>query len=170
MSFFKDFKEDLSQAVNELVPGEDAADAMEQDNDVVVVNTLEDELDVESELSKLDGLLEKVTKDANTPVEKAAPVQETKVETPVAEVKEENDFIINDVQEILKSVDSVESLAEQSEEVISNAFEYLEEYADSFIISADKEQRKKDEAEYEEIQNLLMLFYDEEDGFSEENF
>lgn len=87
-----------------------------------------------------------------------------------AEVKEENDFIINDVQEILKSVDSVESLSEQSEEVISNAFEYLEEYADSFIISADKEQRKKDEAEYEEIQNLLMLFYDEEDGFSEENF
>ena len=87
-----------------------------------------------------------------------------------ADVKEENDFIINDVQEILKSVDSVESLAEQSEEVISNAFEYLEEYADSFIISADKEQRKKDEAEYEEIQNLLMLFYDEEDGFSEENF
>ena len=87
-----------------------------------------------------------------------------------AEVKEENDFIINDVQEILKSVDSVQSLAEQSEEVISNAFEYLEEYADSFIISADKEQRKKDEAEYEEIQNLLMLFYDEEDGFSEENF
>ena len=87
-----------------------------------------------------------------------------------AEVKAENDFIINDVQEILKSVDSVESLAEQSEEVISNAFEYLEEYADSFIISADKEQRKKDEAEYEEIQNLLMLFYDEEDGFSEENF
>lgn len=91
MSFFKDFKEDLSQAVNELVPGEDAADAMEQDNDVVVVNTLEDELDVESELSKLDGLLEKVTKDANTPVEKAAPVQETKVETPVAEVKEEKE-------------------------------------------------------------------------------
>ena len=87
-----------------------------------------------------------------------------------AEVKEENDFIINDVQEILKSVDSVESLAEQTEEVISNAFEYLEEYADSFIISADKEQRKTDEAEYEEIQNLLMLFYDEEDGFSEENF
>ena len=91
MSFFKDFKEDLSQAVNELVPGEDAADAMEQDNDVVVVNTLEDELDVESELSKLDGLLEKVTKDANTPVEKAAPVQETKVETPIAEVKEEKE-------------------------------------------------------------------------------
>jgi len=76
MSFFKDFKEDLSQAVNELVPGEDTTEAAEQDNDVVV-NTLEDELDVESELSKLDGLLEKVTKDANAPVEKEAPAQET---------------------------------------------------------------------------------------------
>ena len=74
MRFFKDFKEDLSQAVNELVPGEDTTEAAEQDNDVVV-NTLEDELDVESELSKLDGLLEKVTKDANAPVEKEAPVQ-----------------------------------------------------------------------------------------------
>ena len=90
MSFFKDFKEDLSQAVNELVPGEDTTEAAEQDNDVVV-NTLEDELDVESELSKLDGLLEKVTKDANAPVEKKAPAQETetKVETPAAEEKED---------------------------------------------------------------------------------
>lgn len=90
MSFFKDFKEDLSQAVNELVPGEDTTETAEQDNDVVV-NTLEDELDVESELSKLDGLLEKVTKDANASVEKEAPVQEAKVETPVAEVKEEKE-------------------------------------------------------------------------------
>ena len=90
MSFFKDFKEDLSQAVNELVPGEDTTETAEQDNDVVV-NTLEDELDVESELSKLDGLLEKVTKDANAPVEKEAPAQETetKVETPAAEEKED---------------------------------------------------------------------------------
>lgn len=68
MSFFKDFKEDLSQAVNELVPGSDVPEEMENDSDVVV-NTLEDELDVESELSKLDGLLEKVTQDAQTPVQ-----------------------------------------------------------------------------------------------------
>ena len=87
MSFFKDFKEDLSQAVNELVPGEDTTEAAEQDNDVVV-NTLEDELDVESELSKLDGLLEKITKDANAPVEKEAPAQET--ETKVAPFSTKN--------------------------------------------------------------------------------
>lgn len=69
MSFFKDFKEDLSQAVNEMVPGGDTPEELENDSDVVV-NTLEDELDVESELSKLDGLLEKVTQDAQTPVQK----------------------------------------------------------------------------------------------------
>ncbi len=66
--------------MNELVPGEDTTEAAEQDNDVVV-NTLEDELDVESELSKLDGLLEKVTKDANAPVEKEAPAQETETKS-----------------------------------------------------------------------------------------
>lgn len=61
MSFFKDFKDDLSLAVNELLPGED----MENDDDLdeesdMMVNTLEGELDIESELSKLDGLLEQV--------------------------------------------------------------------------------------------------------------
>lgn len=69
MSFFKDFKEDLSQAVNEMIPGGQTPEELENDSDVVV-NTLEDELDVESELSKLDGLLEKVTQDAQTPVQK----------------------------------------------------------------------------------------------------
>lgn len=76
MSFFKDFKEDLSQAVNELVPGEDMPEEVDNESDVVV-NTLEDELDVQSELSKLDGLLEKVTQDAKAPETKkeAEPVK-----------------------------------------------------------------------------------------------
>lgn len=61
MGFFKDFKDDFSQAVNELMPGEDNLESTDKDDDMVV-NTLEDEVDVESELSKLDGLLEQVTK------------------------------------------------------------------------------------------------------------
>ena len=61
MGFFKDFKDDFSQAVNELMPGEaDQFDGLQTDD--MVVNTLESEVDVESELSKLDGLLEQVTK------------------------------------------------------------------------------------------------------------
>lgn len=61
MGFFKDFKDDFSQAVNELMPGEDNLETANTEDDLVV-NTLEDEVDVESELSKLDGLLEQVTK------------------------------------------------------------------------------------------------------------
>jgi cytoskeletal protein CcmA (bactofilin family) len=59
MGLFKDFKEDFSQAVNELVPGaEEPTAAGNTDN--LVVDTLGDEVDVKSELSKLDGLLEHV--------------------------------------------------------------------------------------------------------------
>ncbi len=65
MSFFKDFKEDLSQAVNELLPGEaelkEEAAQMQPD---LVVNTLEQEVDVKSELKKMEGLFEKVGKEA----------------------------------------------------------------------------------------------------------
>lgn len=61
MGFFKDFKDDFSQAVNELMPGEEHPETGKHEEELVV-NTLEDEVDVESELSKLDGLLEQVTK------------------------------------------------------------------------------------------------------------
>lgn len=82
MGFFKDFKDDFSQAVNELMPGEDELETGSAEDDLVV-NTLEEEVDVESELSKLDGLLEQVTK-------QEAPKQETpKQEVPVAPVVEE---------------------------------------------------------------------------------
>lgn len=63
MGFFKDFKDDFSQAVNELMP-EESENLTDQDtleNDDMVVNTLDSEVDTESELSKLNGLLEQVT-------------------------------------------------------------------------------------------------------------
>ncbi len=87
MSFFKDFKEDLSQAVNELVPGgeENLNEELEDDSDMVV-NTLESELDVESELSKLDGLLEKVTMDSK----QVKPETQPAVEVVSAPVEEKN--------------------------------------------------------------------------------
>lgn len=56
MSFFKDFKEDFSQAVNELAPGEER----KAREDELVVNTLEQEVDAKAELNKLEGLFEKV--------------------------------------------------------------------------------------------------------------
>lgn len=72
MGFFKDFKDDFSQAVNELMPGEDNLETANTEDDLVV-NTLEDEVDVESELSKLDGLLEQVTKQEAAKDVKPAP-------------------------------------------------------------------------------------------------
>ncbi len=57
MSFFKDFKEDFSQAVNELMSAEDLPEENEND---MVVNTLEQDVDAQTELDKLEGLLEEV--------------------------------------------------------------------------------------------------------------
>ncbi|MBR2045071.1 MAG: polymer-forming cytoskeletal protein [Agathobacter sp.] len=86
MGLFKDFKEDFSQAVNELVPG---GEELKEEN--IVVDTLSEDVDVKSELSKLDGLLEQV-KDEKVKVEPVKPVVETPVapvaKAPVAPVKE----------------------------------------------------------------------------------
>lgn len=61
MGFFKEFKDDFSQAVNDLIPGEDdyaeTDDTLENDDDMLV-NTLDlEDVDTKSELSKLNGLL-----------------------------------------------------------------------------------------------------------------
>ena len=80
MGFFKDFKDDFSQAVNELVPGEDSLGT----EDELLVDTLEGEPDMEAELSKLDGLLEQVSRQEER---KEAEKRESQKET-----KEENDM------------------------------------------------------------------------------
>lgn len=81
MGFFKEFKEDFSEAVDELIPGGE----MKEPKDDVMVDTLDENIDVASELSKLDGLLEKVTKRVDEDEEKGrnsavAEEKETKAE------------------------------------------------------------------------------------------
>ena len=71
MGLFKDFKEDWSQAMNELLPGEDN---LGENVDNIEVDTMGENVDVQSELSKLDGLLEQV---------KETPAVEANVEEPV---------------------------------------------------------------------------------------
>ncbi|MCI9530687.1 MAG: polymer-forming cytoskeletal protein [Lachnospiraceae bacterium] len=69
MSFFKDFKDDLFQAVNDILPpegeGQEAGANSQEVHPEMVVNTLEQEVDVQSELKKLEGLFEKVGEPAN---------------------------------------------------------------------------------------------------------
>ncbi len=76
MGFFKDFKEDFNDALDEL------SGAETESSEEVMVNTLDGDIDVESELNKLDGLLEQVSKKVETPAE-------TKPEAPAVEPKEE---------------------------------------------------------------------------------
>ena len=85
MGFFKDFKEDASQAVKELMPGDELLEEEGTEEDDLVVNTLEGELDVESELSKLNGLLESVSAEEETVTEEKTPKEETKVEMNIKE-------------------------------------------------------------------------------------
>lgn len=97
MGFFKDFKDDFSQAVNELMPGEDNLDNAGGEDDMVV-NTLEGEVDVESELSKLDGLLEQVTK--QEPAKETKPQEKTQAAMPAS-----TPIVRNTVQEEKKMAD-----------------------------------------------------------------
>lgn len=112
MGFFKDFKEDFSQAVNELMPGEDELETTAAEDDLVV-NTLENEVDVESELSKLDGLLEQVTKQEalkQQPVEKPV-VEEPVVSSEAAVMPQSTQNIMNTVQEEKKMADNTVAAA-----------------------------------------------------------
>ena len=63
MGFFKDFKDDFSDAVGELVPeGGNDTGATEYKEPEDLNDTLDAEIDVDDELSKLDGLFEQVSK------------------------------------------------------------------------------------------------------------
>jgi len=92
MSFFKDFKEDLSQAVNELLPGEELTGSALPKQPDLVVNTLEQEVDVESELKKLEGLFEKVEDPVQPPktAQPAKPAILTSEEPELPEIKLED--------------------------------------------------------------------------------
>ena len=126
MGFFKDFKDDFSQAVNELMPGEDNLEENTTDEDLVV-NTLENEVDVESELSKLDGLLEQVTSQAakpQPPVQKeavtVAPQPQVQVQPAVERIFQQPVMPANQVkntQEERKMADNVTPVVNETKPV-----------------------------------------------------
>ncbi len=117
MGLFKDFKEDFSQAVNELVPGETPEENTTADN--LVVDTLGEDVDVESELSKLDGLLEHVNNDVKMPEEKKVEDVEVKEELDVkAPVVEES--VIEPVEEPLIINTKEEQIEKMNETPVMN--------------------------------------------------
>ena len=89
MGFFKDFKEDFNDALDEL----SGTETTETPSEEVMVNTLDGDIDVESELTKLDGLLEQVSKKVETPAESKGGV------TPTVAPKEEKKSFFETKQE-----------------------------------------------------------------------
>lgn len=83
MGFFKDFKDDFSEAVNDLVPGAEELEEPTETGD----ETLDENIDVASELSKLDGLLEQVSKRVDAEDTTDAPHAEQQTEKTVEESK-----------------------------------------------------------------------------------
>ena len=113
MGFFKDFKDDFSQAVNELMPGEEHLDADTMEDDLVV-NTLEDEVDVESELSKLDGLLEQVSNQTAAMKKEATKTEPVK---PAATARTTNARPVAATKPAVEPVAATEPVVELKEEI-----------------------------------------------------
>lgn len=64
---------------------------------------------------------------------------------------------------ILKSVQTIDDLAEMDEESITAVYDFIATYADNFLIHPDSPQKEADLAEYEKLEELLNLFMDTED-------
>ena len=85
------------------------------------------------------------------------------------DVRSDYKFMIEDLSSILKNVKSINDLAEMDDETIGAVFDYIEMYAEGFVISNEPGQKEKDMAEYEKIQTLMDLFYDEDDDLDDDD-
>lgn len=86
------------------------------------------------------------------------------------EIKEDFEYVIEDLTNILKSVKTLDDLALLDEEEIGNVYDYLDSYAEIFEIRAEPELRKKDLEEHQKLEELLDLFLDDDDEPEEINF
>lgn len=78
------------------------------------------------------------------------------------EIKEDYEYVIEDLSNILKSVKTLDDLALLDEEEIGNVYEYIEAYTDNFVIRSEEDSRKKDLEEHQKLEELLNLFLDDE--------
>ena len=108
MGFFKDFKDDFSQALSELLPGDEFSE------EEIQVNTLDNELDVEQELSKLDGLLEQVEKKSSQMIAKEEPGELSKQSEVLQEEPEVKDDPAEVFEDLPKDEPEQKTLLEQA--------------------------------------------------------
>lgn len=150
MSFFKEFKEDFSQAVNELVPGEETTDREED----LVVNTLEREVDAKAELNKMGGLFEQ-TEESAAPARPAAKTMPTPLQRAAAAQAR--------VQEEMAQARAKEEAArKEEEEAAAEAAKEAEEEFDGFLDEDDEEIEEDNTMDHEEVMNTEV-----EDAFAQ---
>ncbi len=165
MGFFKDFKDDFSQALNELMPGDDSADIEEAENEAfeesLMINTIDDGLDVEAELNKLDGLLMKVEEKANKSSEEplteeassesfAEKVEEIELpELKIVEFSHNDDSDLADLEALADAPAAEEVVAEEIVAEESEISEETDSEDDSLIVDTIKDSAEDNTSEPE---------------------
>lgn len=134
MSFFKDFKEDLTQAVNELIPEDDALTTDYEDGDMV--NTLDEE---NEEINRLEELLE-----------------EPKDEVADEEINQESVAVQESIA-VQESADVIEEIEEAVEEKIQATAE------DTDKETTEESPEEKLEVEYEDDALIVDTIDDTDD-------
>ncbi len=120
MGFFKEFKEDLSEAVDELIPGGSYSEEADDEVDLAV----EQSIDVDTELSKLDGLLEQATKKAEADEAK---------EIAAAKVTSSADFVADKEKTKAATVNKKKVEEIKMEETLKNTNEAVMESAPAAV-------------------------------------
>lgn len=86
------------------------------------------------------------------------------------EIQEDYEYTINQLTELLKTVKTIDDLAMQDEETITDVYDYIATYADNFVISCDPAQKQKDLEQYDKLEEILDLFLDsDDDDFEDED-
>ncbi len=138
MGFFKDFKEDLSQAVNELLPDDD----LDKDTEEQIVNTLDAEEDLSDESAnneKMKEWLEEfIQEDHQQAVYDMQALEETNDELEEPQDKEEEQEIQQEVEEVQEEKEE-EKQEEEEEDMDDNIdLELLE------AMSAEENEEKEE--------------------------
>lgn len=80
-----------------------------------------------------------------------------------AEIIEDFDAIIEDLEFLIKETATIDDLAEMDDDLIDNFYEYLFSYMSNFCIDENPVNKEKDQSQYEKLQELIFLFTDDED-------
>lgn len=121
MGFFKEFKEDFSEAVDELIPG--GENLKDEPADDVMIGAVEQDVDVNSELSKLDGLLEKASKKVEDSESMAAPKVTSSADFAKETVRKPRNEEVSSYTEEFKMDTNDNKELEMAASIVNNAYE-----------------------------------------------